>query len=84
MYLRGSRHHARSLERISVACGVMECCQSGRDCKLLWKARFCEMSEPCSEDDLEVSPCVWEDVQEKMTVTLTSEESVQADDSSGN
>jgi hypothetical protein len=47
-----------------------------------WKARFFATPEPHIEDDddSEVSPHIWKDVKEKMNVTFTSEEYVDADD----
>jgi hypothetical protein len=46
------------------------------------KTRFCETSEPHNEedDDSEVSSFIWEDVQEKVDVTFTYDEYVEADD----
>jgi hypothetical protein len=64
-------------------CIIMECCQSGGDWKLWWKARFCEMSEPHSEegDNSEVSRCIWGDIQSQTNVAFISEETVEADNS---
>jgi hypothetical protein len=50
--------------------------------QIVTRRPFCETPEPHNEedDDSEVSPCIWEDVMEKMNVTFTFEEYVEADD----
>jgi hypothetical protein len=67
------------LQNIFVPCHIDASSNQEMTANCYGKATFCETSEPHNEDNDDSDPCIWGDVQ-KMDVTHTSEEYVEADD----